>query len=613
MTIWQKFKTKLKKNRNVLQVARLIWQTSPYLTVANFVLVMIIGGMEMCVLYSIKLMVDSFSGGGAGKALNLFKIEVGGDVLSRVGLFVGIAACAALIGALSRTLAGYFSQRQTLPLMDLIYEKLHAKSVEVDLEYYENAKYYNTMHLAQRNAPVRAPKLLSEFIQIGQYGVSLAAIIGLLTYLHWSITLVLLVAFLPGVFVRMRFADRMFNWQKVSSQRERWAEYYSTMITGEPHAKELRLFGLGDLFCERFRNVREKLREEKLGLIKGLCIEEALVSVMTVSLIFGSYAFIAFNAVKGAFTLGDVVLYFTALQRGQAFLSMAMANLSALYEDSLFLSYFHEFLQIKTKIQDPPRPVKMPRRLEQGIRFENVHFTYPNTDHEVLHDISLEIRPGEKVALVGDNGSGKTTLIKLLSRLYDVTSGSVLVDGIDVRQFEVEALRKEMSVVFQDYVHYNLTAKENIWLGDVKAGLDLEKIQEAARLGGADSFIRRYERKYETQLGRLFEDGQQLSIGQWQKVAIARAFFRPAQVIVLDEPSSAMDPLSEYELFKKFYQLSEGKTAIFISHRLSTVTMADRIYMMQGGRVVEAGSHQELIEQQGAYANLFETQAQYYR
>jgi ATP-binding cassette subfamily B protein len=310
--------------------------------------------------------------------------------------------------------------------------------------------------------------------------------------------------------------------------------------------------------------------------------------------------------------LGDLVLYYQALQRGQGNIKGLLNSLSGLYEDNLFLANLYEFLDIKPKLIDPPNPKPIPHPMKTGIEFKNVGFQYSTTTRKALKNINLTIKPGEVVALVGENGSGKTTLIKLLCRLYDPTQGRITIDGIDLSQFKTEELRRQISVIFQDYAKYHFTAQENIWLGNIDLPPQSDSIIKAAKRSGADDVITKLPKGYDTILGKLFDKGEELSIGQWQKVALARAFLRDSQLIVLDEPTSAMDPKAEYEVFEKFRQLIKNQSAILISHRLSTVKMADRIYVMDNGTIVEGGTHEELMKLSGTYAHLFEIQASQY-
>ncbi|MBE0698311.1 MAG: ATP-binding cassette domain-containing protein, partial [Anaerolineaceae bacterium] len=290
-----------------------------------------------------------------------------------------------------------------------------------------------------------------------------------------------------------------------------------------------------------------------------------------------------------------------------------LGGLATLYESNLFLTNLYDFLDLEKKVGDPETPKPFPSAMSKGIAFDHVSFTYANSQREALCDVSLEIHPGEVIAFVGENGSGKTTLVKLLCRLYEPTQGAIRIDGLNLRDFRISDLRKEIGVIFQDYAHYNLPARENIWFGDIDQPAKEERIQAAAIRADAHKTILSLKQGYDTVLGKLFENGEELSIGQWQKIALARAFLRNSQVIVLDEPTSAMDPRAEYEVFLKFRELLENRTAILISHRLSTVRMADRIYVMQGGKIIENGTHAELVAQDGLYARLYEIQARQYQ
>jgi ATP-binding cassette, subfamily B, bacterial len=603
----QTISVKLKKLRSLQlgRALRFVWQSAKGWTIANGVLLVIQGVLPLLPLYLMKLLVDAVTAGHAAPDK--------GDAFKQVLFFVVLMGGVTLFAALIRSLSGLVSQGQSQAVTDYMNGVLHAKSVEVDLEYYESAQYYDTLHRAQGDAPFRPTSIVNGLVQIGQNGISLLAMAGLLFSFHWIIAAILFVAVIPGIVVRSTYAGKMYHWQREQASTERQAGYFNSMLTGSGYAKEIRLFDLGPLFMERFRDLRKKLRKGRLKITARRSVAELVAQTGTNLAIYGSYAFIAYRAVQGSITLGDLVMYYQAFQRGEGSLQMMLSSLAGLYEDNLFLSNLYEFLDLKRKVIEPVHGRLVPQPMQTGIVFDHVSFRYPTGTRKVLEDISLVIRPGEVVALVGENGSGKTTLIKLLCRLYDPTGGAITLDGMNLRQFQTTALKREISVIFQDYAHYHLTARENIWLGNTALPPDPERIVAAARRSGADDVIRGLPHGYETVLGKWFEDGEELSIGEWQKVALARAFLRDTQIIVLDEPTSSMDARAEYEVFRNYRQLAAGRTSILISHRFSTVRMADRIYELRDGRIIEGGTHEELVSLGGTYARLFEMQAQHYR
>jgi len=493
-----------------------------------------------------------------------------------------------------------------------MHDVLHEKSLEVDLGYYENPEYYDTFHRAQKEAPYRPTRIVNGLVQLTQNGISLVAMVGLLVSFHWLVAAVLLAATLPGLVVRLRHADRIFRWHRDRTPAEREAWYLNWMITSEGYAKEVRLFDLGDLFKTRFHDLRGKLRKERIRLAARRSTGDFLAQTLGMLAVFGSFGFIAFSAVYGRITVGDLVMYFQAFTRGQSYLQNLLGSLAGLYEDNLFLSNLSEFLSLRPAVVEPANPIPVPSPLRTGIAFESVGFIYPSGERTVLSDISLRVGPGEVVALVGENGSGKTTLIKLLCRLYDPTHGRITLDGLDLRSFDSRDLRRQINVIFQDYARYHLPARDNIWFGDVTLAREDDRIVVSSRGAGAHEAITGLPQGYETVLGRRFNEGVELSVGEWQKVALARALMRDAQIIVLDEPTSSMDAKAEFEFFERFRALVKGQAAILISHRFSTVRMADRIYVLERGGIVEEGSHRELMTRDGTYARLFRLQATYY-
>ncbi len=598
-------RSKIQRTLRLDFALRLVWQSAPGWTMASLALLIVQGALPLASLYLMKLVVDAVTAA--------LEAPDRGAAFGQVAFLIGLTGGVALLSVLVRSIAGLVSEAQGQVITDHMSDLLHAKSIEVDLEYYESAQYYDKLHRAQREAPFRPIRILNGLVQVAQNGISLLAMAGLLFSFHWGIAAILFVAAIPGLFIRLRYAGQTYRWQRRRTPTERRSWYFHWMLTGDGYAKEIRQFDLGPLFMTRFRDLRQQLRKERLEITTRRSIAELVTQASATLAVFASYALIAYRTVQGAITLGDLIMYYQAFQRGQGFLQQILSGLAGLYEDNLFLSNLHEFFELKPKVVEPRHPKPVPQPMQTGIAFDQVSFQYPTGAREVLEDITLTIRPGEVVALVGENGSGKTTLIKLLCRLYDPASGVITLDGVDLRQLETTALRREISVIFQDYAQYHLTARENIWFGNVAMPPDQERIVAAARHAGADEVIAELPQGYETILGKWFEDGEELSVGEWQKVALARAFLRDAQIIVLDEPTSSLDAKAEYEVFKKFRQLAAGRTAILISHRFSTVRMADRIFVLEGGRIIESGAHDELVRLGGTYARLFETQAQYYR
>lgn len=596
---------KLRRLLDLRRALHLVWQSTPSWTIASIALLVVQGILPLLSLYLTKLMVDAVSTG--------LSVTDKAAVLGQVMALIVLAGAVALVGDLCGAIAGFVSDAQSQVVTDYVHSLLHAKSIEVDLEYYENAKYYDALHLAQAEAPYRPTEILNRLLQVGQSAISLVAIATLLFSLHWGVAAILFAAAVPSLGVQLKYANKLYHKRWEWTPQERRADYFNWMLTSVHYAKEIRLFNLGSLFQERFRNLRTSIRQEKISLARRSFIAEWAIQISATVAVFGACGFIAYQTLQGIITLGSLVMYFQAFQRGQGLLREMFSSLVSLYGNSLFLSNLYEFLDLKRTIAEPIHPKTIPKPLKIGIQFEQVRFYYPGSTRPLLDDINMTIRAGETVALVGENGAGKTTLIKLLCRLYDPTSGRITLDGIDLREFETTALRREVSVLFQDYAHYNLTVRDNIGFGDVNRLYHADEIRSAAKQAGADKAIASLPYSYDTILGKEFEEGEELSIGEWQKVALARAFLRQAQIIVLDEPTSALDAKAEHQVFQQFRQLTQGRTAILISHRLSSVRLADRIYVLEDGRIVESGTHNELMQCNGSYARMFEIQAQYYR
>jgi ATP-binding cassette subfamily B protein len=586
-------------------VLRLVWQSAPGWTLASGLLIFITGLLPLATLYLMKLIVDYVDAGAA---------SAGEGDFGRVLILVALAGSIAMFTVFSQSVSKVVNEAQSAIISDHVQELLNAKSVEVDLEYYENSEYYETLHRAQREAPFRPMIIINGLFQLGRSFISLTTMAALLLSFNWVTALILAFAALPVAFVQYKYSSKNYRMQCSITPKERRAWYFSRLLTNIDYAKEIRLLGLGQLFMSRYRDLRQQIREERLSLTFRRSAAESASQVVASAVVFGTLAFIAHEAFNGIITIGDMLMYFGAIQQGQSFLNSFLGSLVGLYENNLFLTALYEFLDLKPKVEEPLNPRPVPKPIISEICFKHVGFSYPNTSTMVLKDINLEILPGQIVALVGENGSGKTTLIKLLCRLYDPQEGTIKIDGIDLRNFRKYDLRREITAVLQDFANYHLKARENIWLGNVDMPEDINHIVQAAECSGIDEVIKRLTKGYDTILGREFEkDGAELSIGEWQKVALARAFFRDSQLIILDEPTSSLDPKAEEKIFNKFKQLIAGKMAVIISHRLSSVRIADRIYYIKEGRVTECGTHQELMDQGKEYAKLFEIQAKHYR
>ncbi|WP_219892162.1 ABC transporter ATP-binding protein [Chamaesiphon polymorphus] len=590
---------------NLQRALHLVWHSSPRWTVVSLGLLLFQGFLPLGQLYLMKQLIDTLTlgvkSGFDASTWQTALIWIGG-----VGVLTLASDTCNALNNLTQTI-------QTQAISDRVHSLLHHKSIEVDLQFYENTDYYNTLHRAQEQAPYRPQMVLYSLLQVGQSSLSLLGILVLLTGLHWLVPLVLLLAILPGVAIRFKYTGKAYLRISSWTESERQADYLHTLVTTEPYAKEIRLFALGSLFHQWFQGLRTKIRQEKVHLATQQSAIDLITNGSATLAVCIASGITAYQMIQGAVTLGGFVMYYQAFQRGQGFLRDLLSNSIGLYENSLFLQDFYQFLDIQPLIVAPVAPKPLPAVWQQGICLENVSFNYAHSQRSVLKNINLKINAGEVIAIVGANGAGKTTLIKLLCRLYDPTEGTISIDGVDLRHYAPTDIQRQISVLFQDYIQYQLTVQENIWLGNIEAPPSTEAIWDAARAAGADPTIERLPQGLDTRLGNWFEQGEELSIGQWQKIALARAFMRDAQLVILDEPTSALDPQAEAEVFDRFRQLVRGRTAIVISHRLSTIKMVDRILVLSNGELVECGSHDRLMEQNGLYARLFNTQAQHYQ
>ena len=584
---------------------KLVWSVGPLATCALCFITVLLGILPAASAWVGKLIIDS--------VLAAIRAPVPREHLSTVLWFVALECglmvvqrCLGAVGGLLRRLMG-------LKLTDYVAGLVHRKTIGLDLEYFENTRFHDRLPRAQQEAGFRPMLVLRQLMAEMQSVVTLVAFVGILVTFDWHVVGILLIVTIPSLLYEMHFSRRMFHWFRARTGTERKSHYMGFLLSFPEYAKELRLFRLGSYLADMYQTVRGDLRRERIGLERKRALANLAAGILAVAGVYFCYGLAGFYALMGAITLGEMTMYYRALLGGQRTLQQLLGGLSELYESNLFLTNLYELLALEPTVADPPDPLPIPKPMREGIVLENVHFRYPGADEDVLKGINLTVRPGERIALVGENGAGKTTLVKLLCRLYDPTSGRICLDGADLNRYGLEALHDQVGVIFQDFVRYEFTVRENIALGDVDYLDDMARIEEAARRSGAHDIIQTLPKQYETQLGQRFSiDGFDLSIGQWQKIALARAFMRRAQILILDEPTASLDARAEYEVFQRFRELTTDRAAVLISHRFSTVRMADHIYVMHDGSIVEHGAHEDLMALGGRYARLFEMQASSY-
>ncbi len=585
------------------EALNLVWTTDKRLTLLLLALTIFAGVMPGAIAYVGKLIVDA--------VVLAVETQLATDrwtVLKWIGieaiLIVLMAAAQRILMVSNSLLRALLGQRVNVMILE--------KAQTLELSHFEDSEFYDKLTRARREASSRPLSLVTRTFGLVQNGITLVTYGWLLINFSWLAVVGLIVAALPSFFVETYFsgaAFRLFRWQVPETRKRNYLEW---LLAREDYVKELKLFGTGELFLGRYCEIFEKIYAEDKSLTLKRGMWGFLLGVLSSAAFYGAYGWIGWNAATGEISLGEMTMYLLIFKQGQSSIAASLTAIGKMYEDNLYLSNLYEFLEEEIDTQDGTA-LSGPT-LGDGVRFENVSFTYPGQTTPAVDNISLHLQPGQKLALVGENGSGKTTLIKLLTRLYLPTQGRVLLDGRDLNEWQLDALRDRIGVIFQDFVRYQLEVGENIGVGDVVNVDARDQQQTAAEKGMAHPFIDEMENGYDTQLGRWFKDGRELSGGQWQKIALSRAFMRKqADILVLDEPTSAMDAEAEAKIFDHFREATQKQMAILISHRFSTVRMADEIVVLAKGKMMERGSHEELMKQNGHYAHLFTIQAKGYQ
>jgi ATP-binding cassette, subfamily B, bacterial len=513
-----------------------------------------------------------------------------------------------LIGAAFQSVIELVRVAQSELVRDYVSHLIHQKSITVDFAFYESSEYYDRLNRARSDASSQCLSLLESLGSGVQNSITLLAMaVVLLPYGIWLAAVLLISAF-PSLYIILQINRYYHQWWHRTTTERRRIEYYDTLLTHSTTAAEIRLFNLGSYFGSAYRTLRRQLRVEYLKLVKVQSLGRFSATFLGVIVAGLPIVWIVWQILLGKMTLGQLALFFQAFNQSRVVMGSLLGNLGQIYKSSLFVNNLFEFLQLEPKIVNPYQPQPIPKYLQEGISFRQVGFRYPNSHRDVLKNFNLTIPAGKVVAIVGDNGAGKSTLIKLLCRFYDPEAGCIELDGVDIRQLSVTEYQRLITVLFQFPVSYYVSAAENIALGDVDRELSDFEIEGAAKGAGIHETITHLPQGYNSMLGKLFPDGTDLSGGEWQRLALARAFLRKAQIIILDEPTSAMDPWAEADWLDRFRILANGRTAIVITHRFTLAMRADIIHVMRAGQIVESGSHNELLLQDGFYAESWKSQ-----
>lgn len=592
--------------RNTPQAFKLVWQASKRHTLINFSLIPLIAVLPAAQSWVGKMIVDHI----------LQAIDINADVQAGLQLVLPFVLFEFALLLVSTLLSSFQSLSNNI-LRSLLTRHVNTliidKSISLDLQFYEDPVFYDNMQNARRRADSSALAIVTSISQVAQQLITLISLVVLLVGFSPWLAMVVILAAVPNFLSNSRFAEMAFRALTHRAPEARLLSYIENLLTSNETVKEIKLFGLGESLKQRYEDLFTQFLEEDTSIARRNTYASLAWGMLSNLAYYGSYIWVIVRTITRAITLGDMTMFLSVFRQSQRAVQMLLENFSRLYENNLYLDNLLDFLKIEPALEIPENGKIAPAPILEGVRFENVSFKYPGSEKFVLKNVNLFIKPGESIALVGLNGAGKTTLIKLLTRLYDPTEGRITLDGTDLRDFDLQSLHQRFGVIFQDFVRYQFSVKENIGFGQVEELENQERIEVAADKGGATEVIAELPEGYETVLGRRWNRGHELSGGQWQKIALSRAFMRKAEVLILDEPTSALDAEAEYEIFLRFRELMQGRVAVLISHRFSTVRMADRIVVLSEGRIIELGSHEELMARNQSYAHLFNLQAEGYR
>ena len=581
---------------------RMVWECGPKTVVASMLLRLALALLPVAILDVSRWLIND--------VVNSLKHH---STLSPhfwwvVGLEFGLASLAAIltraIGFCDSLLGDLYMQHISIRVIE------HAS--QLDITAFENPDYYDRLERAKAQATDRIAMIQMMGTLTQQVLTTLALAVYIAKFSPFLL-LLLIAGTIPALLGESHFAFLGYAKNFMQTPMRRKMDYLRDVGGSKEAAKELKLFGLRDFLIDSFRGMANTIFDQNVELSKRRLIVGVLLSMLATAGYYSAYALALWGTYRGKFTIADLAVLINAILQVSANLQQIFVNASGVADQALFLTDLLGFFAMEPTVRSKPNAIKIPRPIRQGIEFRNVSFAYPGTTRLVLKNFDFHLRPGERVALIGENGQGKTTIVKLITRLYDPTEGQILIDGVDLRDYDMEDLCHEIGVIFQDFMRYEMTARDNIAVGRIEERDRLDRIQDAAQMSLADEVIERLDGKYEQQLGRRFEGGVDLSGGEWQRMALARAYLRDAQLLILDEPTAALDARSEQEVFQRFAELTKGKMALLISHRFSTVKMTDRIVVLSHGVLTEEGTHDELIRQGGLYAEMFEMQAASYR